>query len=187
MKVAKNTVVTIKYMLSDKDGQVIDQSEQENLVYLHGSDYLVPGLENAIENHEVGDKFDVKVDAEQGYGAYNDNLVQEVPISMFCGADLVVGQTFLAETEEGQRPVTIRKIEKETVVVDGNHPLAGVDLYFKVEVVDVREATQSEIEHKHVHSDGNCCCHHHEHEEHEHCCHHHEHEEHKHCCKHKNQ
>ena len=196
MKISDYSVVTIRYTLSNKDGEVLDQSDDQNLLtYMHGTEYLVPGLENAITGHETGDKFDVEVKAEDGYGEYRDNLVTELSLDMFGDNPVSVGDTFIAQTEEGQIPVLVRKITDDKVVVDGNHPLAGVDLFFKVEIVDVREPTDSEREHGHVHVDGkcedddhHCCCHHHEHDDdgHEHhCCHHHEEEEHRHgCCHH---
>jgi FKBP-type peptidyl-prolyl cis-trans isomerase SlyD len=193
MKVSDFSVVTIRYTLSNKDGVVIDQSDDQNLLtYMHGTEYLVPGLENAITGHEKGDKFDVEVKAEDGYGEYRDNLLTSLSLDMFGDNPVNVGDTFIAQTEEGQLPVTVREMRDNEVIVDGNHPLAGVDLFFKVEIVDVREPTESEKEHGHVHVDGHCeneehrCCHHHDHEEHEHrCCHHHDHEEHEHrCCHH---
>ncbi len=204
MKIGKYSVVTIKYTLCNKDGDVLDQSDDQDLLtYMQGTDYLVPGLEKGIEGHEVGDKFKVEVKAEDGYGPYHDTLVQEIPVSMFGGAEIHVNDSFLAETAEGQRPVTVRAINDDKVVVDGNHPLAGVDLYFSIEVVDVREPTAEEKDHGHVHHNGHCedehdegcCCHGHHHhddddDEHEHhCCHGHHHhhdddddENEHHCC-----
>lgn len=201
MKIGKYSVVTIKYTLCNKEGDILDQSDDKALLtYMQGTEYLVPGLEKAIEGHEAGDKFKAEVKAEEGYGSYYDTLVQEIPADMFGGEEIHVGDTFMAQTAEGQRPVVIRAINGDKVVIDGNHPLAGVDLYFSIEIVDVREPTAEEKDHGHVHLHGHCenehhhkCCHHHHHDEEEgddhghKCCgrHHHHHEdeeEHEHKC-----
>ncbi len=198
MKIEKYSVVTIRYTLTNKDGDVLDQTDDQNLLtYMHGTDYLVPGLEKAIDNHEAGDKFNVEVKAADGYGEYHDNLVTELSKEMFGDNPVAVGDTFIAQMQEGQIPVVVRAINDDKVVVDGNHPLAGVDLFFAIEIVDVREPTESEKEHGHVHHNGHCedeehhqCCHHHDDGGEHKCCHHHDHDgegegqgEHK-CCHH---
>jgi acyl-CoA synthetase (AMP-forming)/AMP-acid ligase II len=112
----------------------------------------VNGLENALDGHEVGDKFDVAVGANDAYGQYDENLVQRVPKDVFMGVDeLQVGMRFLAETDQGPVPVEITEVEDDHVVVDGNHMLAGQNLKFNVEVVAIREATEEELAHGHVH------------------------------------
>ena len=186
MKVEAFSVVTLRYVLKDDQGNILDQSDENDLLtYMHGTEYLVPGLESAILNHEKGDEFSVVVKAEEGYGAYNEQLVHDIPRAHFGSDEPAVGDTFLAQTEEGALPVTIKSVNDDFVKVDGNHPLAGQDLYFDIEIVDVREPTPEEKDHKHVHLHGHCC-HHHDHGEHEHgCCHHHDHEEDEHgCCHH---
>ncbi|GGI69091.1 peptidylprolyl isomerase [Shewanella gelidii] len=160
MKITQNSAVSIHYRLSDDQGQQIENSfDGEPLLYLHGSENLIPGLEAELEGKEEGDKFDVTVAAENAYGPSHEGLIQEVPLEAFGDAeDLVPGMRFIAETEMGQRPVQITEIRDDVVVVDGNHPLAGKELSFSVEVVSVREATEEEVAHGHLHaSEGGCC------------------------------
>lgn len=153
MKVAKDLVVSLAYQVRTEDGVLVDESPvSAPLDYLHGHGSLISGLENALDGHEVGDKFDVAVGANDAYGQYDENLVQRVPKDVFMGVDeLQVGMRFLAETDQGPVPVEITEVEDDHVVVDGNHMLAGQNLKFNVEVVAIREATAEELEHGHVH------------------------------------
>ncbi|EKN4697834.1 peptidylprolyl isomerase [Yersinia ruckeri] len=165
MKVAKDLVVSLAYQVRTEDGVLVDESPvSAPLDYLHGHGSLISGLENALEGHEAGDRFDVRVSADDGYGSYDENLVQRVPKDVFMGVDeLEVGMRFLADTDQGPVPVEITAVEDEHVVVDGNHMLAGQDLNFHVEVVAIREATAEELQHGHVHGEhdhdhGDGCC-----------------------------
>ena len=195
MKVAKNVVVSIAYQVRTEDGVLVDEAPaNQPLQYLQGHNNLVVGLENALEGKSVGDKFEVRVKPEEGYGEYNENMVQRVPKDVFVGVeDLEVGMRFIADTDMGPLPVVITEVGDTDVVVDGNHMLAGQELHFTVEVVDTREATLEEIAHGHLHEEGHGCgCgghhHHHHHHDHDHehhhegCCggheHHHEHDHH---------
>lgn len=146
MKVAKDLVVSLAYQVRTEDGVLVDESPvSAPLDYLHGHGSLISGLETALEGHEVGDKFDVAVGANDAYGQYDENLVQRVPKDVFMGVDeLQVGMRFLAETDQGPVPVEITAVEDDHVVVDGNHMLAGQNLKFNVEVVAIREATEEE-------------------------------------------
>ena len=178
MKVAKDLVVSLAYQVRTEDGVLVDESPvSAPLDYLHGHGSLISGLENALDGHDVGDKFDVEVGANDAYGQYDENLVQRVPKDVFMGVDeLQVGMRFLAETDQGPVPVEITEVGDEHVVVDGNHMLAGQNLKFNVEVVAIREATAEELEHGHVHGahghdhghdhdhDGCCGGHGHDHE-----------------------
>ena len=156
MKITENSVVSFHYTLTDKDGKVIDSSAgNEPLTYLHGQGQIVPGLENTLAGKVVGDKLDVNVSAEEGYGEHQDFMVQQVPRDAFQGVDdIEVGMQFQAQTPQGGMTVTVTAVDETTVTVDGNHPLAGQDLFFAVEVVTVREATEEEISHGHVHGEG---------------------------------
>lgn len=157
MKVAPLSVVTLEYTVTDEHGEVIDTTVgKEPLVYLHGTRYLVSGLEAELEGRSVGEAFDVTLTPSQAYGEYDENLVQEVPGELFDGMEVSEGDTFVAETDEGHRPVTVVEVSEEFVKVDGNHPLAGVTLGFKVEIKDVRAATAEELAHGHVHGAGGC-------------------------------
>ena len=153
MKVAKDLVVSLAYQVRTEDGVLVDESPvSAPLDYLHGHGSLISGLETALEGHEVGDKFDVAVGANDAYGQYDENLVQRVPKDVFMGVDeLQVGMRFLAETDQGPVPVEITAVEDDHVVVDGNHMMAGQNLKFNVEVVAIREATEEELAHGHVH------------------------------------
>lgn len=156
MKVGDGSVVSFHYKLTDRDGQTIDSSEgEEPLTYLHGHENIITGLEYALEGREPGDKFQVEVTPEGGYGERNDELIETVDRSNFeVPGKLEPGMQFRAQFAGGERIVTVQDIEGDTVTVDGNHPLAGQTLVFDVEVTEVREATQEEISHGHVHSHG---------------------------------
>jgi len=156
MQIAKNTVATIDYTLTDPQGQVIDSSKgREPLAYLHGASNIIPGLESALEGKSAGDTVIVSVPPEQGYGMRDPNLVQPVPRTNFQGApDIKPGMQFQAHTAEGARIVTVVKVDEQNVTVDANHPLAGMDLKFDVSVVGVREASPEELKHGHAHGAG---------------------------------
>lgn len=159
MKITQHCAVSIHYRLSDEQGRVIEDSfEGEPMLYLHGAENMIPGLETELEGKVVGDKLDITVDADNGYGPYHDGLRQEVALSAFGDVeDIVPGMRFIAETEMGQRPVQVMEVKDDVVVVDGNHPLAGQALNFVVEVMDVREATAEERAHGHIHAHGSSC------------------------------
>ena len=156
MQIENEKVVTLHYKLTDDKGEVIDQSNDGSFAYLQGAKNIIPGLEDALTGKNAGDKFDVTIAPEQGYGERNDAMLQEVPKEMFeSGADIQVGTQFHAQGPNGETlVVTVVEVKDDKVVVDGNHPLAGVPLNFDVEVVDVRDATAEEIEHGHVHGAG---------------------------------
>lgn len=155
MQIADNKVVAFHYTLTNEAGQTIDSSHQreEPLTYLHGHGNIIPGLEKALVGKESGDKLTVTVSPEEGYGERQEGMVQEVPTSAFEGADdnLQAGMQFQAQTEAGPRIFTITAVEGDQVTVDGNHPLAGETLNFDVEITEVRDATEEEQQHGHVH------------------------------------
>ncbi len=156
MQIAENHVVSIHYTLKDSQGNTLDSSTgQEPLPYLCGANNIVSGLENALMGKTVGDKLDVVVQPEEGYGEVREDLVQKVDRANFQGIDEIqVGMQFMAEAPWGQQPVTVIKVEDDGVTLDGNHPLAGQVLEFSVEVTEVRAATEDELAHGHVHTDG---------------------------------
>lgn len=164
MKIEKNVVVSLAYQLKVEDA-VVDQSTVDApLDYLHGNDNLISGLEKELEGKVAGDKFEVTIAPEDAYGEHNDELVQRVPADVFQGVEEIeVGMRFLADTDQGPIPVEITEVDGDEVVVDGNHMLAGQTLTFVVEVVAIREATEDEIAHGHVHQAGGCG-HDHDHE-----------------------
>lgn len=156
MQVADKKIVLIHYTLSSVDGEVMDSSEgQEPLAYLHGTGSIVPGLEKELLGKQAGDKVNVEVTPEEGYGELNAELVQEVDRAAFEGVDEIsVGMRFMAQTAWGEQPVIVTEMTEETVTVDGNHPLAGQTLKFDVELVEVRDASEEELEHGHAHGEG---------------------------------
>ena len=156
MQAANQTVVSIDYTLKDDEGDVLDSSEAgAPLVYLHGADNIIPGLEAALTGKSAGEALTVVVSAEDGYGEYDESLVAEVERDRFPGADEIeLGDQFQANTPEGPRMVTVIGIDDEAITIDANHPLAGETLHFDVTIVEVRAATKEEIEHGHVHGEG---------------------------------
>jgi FKBP-type peptidyl-prolyl cis-trans isomerase SlyD len=156
MSIAQNSVVTLHYTLKDDAGEVIDSSrEGDPIAYLHGHGNLVPGLERELEGKNTGDKINVSVTPDQGYGEYDKNLLQQVPRRAFQGIGKVtVGMRLHAQTPQGPRAVTVTRIVGDMVTIDANHPLAGKNLNFDVEITDVRAATEEELSHGHVHGEG---------------------------------
>lgn len=154
--VAKDTVVKFNYTLTNKDGEVLDQSRGEPLAYLHGHHNIITGLEAQMLGKTVGDKFVATIAPQDAYGEYISEAVQEVPRANFQGVDKIeVGMQFQSQTDDGHvMLVTVKDVTDDVVVVDGNHPLAGVELTFDVEIVEVRAATKEELEHGHAHGDG---------------------------------
>jgi FKBP-type peptidyl-prolyl cis-trans isomerase SlyD len=153
MQAQSDNVVSISYVLRDTEGEIIDQSAQDQpLSYLHGHDNIVPGLEKAIEGHVEGDEIHATVEPEEGYGHYRDELVQTVHREVFQDVEEIApGMSFHAESEQGPIIVTIKDINGDEVTIDGNHVLAGQKLDFTVNVAGIRAATESELEHGHIH------------------------------------
>lgn len=156
MQITKDAVVTIHYTLKNDAGETLDSSAgSDPLAYLQGNGNLIPGLENALEGKQAGDKLSVKIAPKDGYGEYDNALVQQVPRRSFKGiANVQAGMQFQVQSPQGPRMVTVSKVIGDMVTVDGNHPLAGQNLNFDVEVTDVRAATEEELAHGHVHGPG---------------------------------
>ncbi|MFC5474278.1 FKBP-type peptidyl-prolyl cis-trans isomerase [Paraherbaspirillum soli] len=156
MKIAKNTVVTVRYKLSDAQGNLIEEGS-EPMVYLHGGyENTLPKIEEALEGKEAGYKTELQVEPEDAFGEYDANLVKIEPRNRLP-TPLEVGMQFEGapdgddEDEEHGLIFTVTDIADDKVVLDGNHPLAGVALRFNLEVAEVREASEEEIAHQHVH------------------------------------
>ena len=160
MQIEKHRVVTLAYTLKDDNDRIIDQSDDGSFCYLHGASNIIPGLENALSGMAAGDELSVSVPPEEGYGVHDAEKTQAVPREMFpAEEEIVAGMQFHAQGPDGhQLVVTVVKVEDDRITVDGNHPLAGVQLNFDVKVLEVREATGEEITHGHVHGPG---AHHH--------------------------
>ena len=152
MKIAKHTVAAIHYTLKDNAGKVLDSSAgRDPLFYIHGEGNLIPGMEEGLEGQEKGKKLKLKVSPEKGYGVRDEKLIQQVPRTAFGDQKVENGMQF--QTSSGA-VVTITNVGLEKVTVDANHALAGVELNFDVEVMEVRKATEEEIAHGHVHGPG---------------------------------
>ncbi|MFK8067971.1 MAG: peptidylprolyl isomerase [Gammaproteobacteria bacterium] len=156
MKITKNAVATIDYTLKDDDGNIIDQSTDGNFAYLHNGLNIIPGLEKALLDKEAGDQVTAVINPEEGYGERDLAQIQRIPREMFPPeADIQVGMQFQGQSPEGQQSVvSVTDIDGDTIVVDGNHPLAGITLNFDVTIIEVREASAEELEHGHVHGPG---------------------------------
>ncbi len=157
MTITQHKVVEFHYTVSDAaTSEVIDSSaDSEPLTYLHGARNIIPGLEQALEGKSVGDEFEVTIEAADAYGEYSEDRVQVVPITAFEGVEKIEpGVMVAAETEQGAIEMMITEVNGDQVTVDANHPLAGRSLTFKVSVELIRDASDEEIDHGHVHGPG---------------------------------
>ena len=155
MKIEKDRVVQFHYTVSEAGQEPMESSkEREPLSILVGHGNIIPGLEKALEGREAGESFGVDVAAADAYGEKRDGLSQRVPKKNFSGQRLEPGMQVVLNTNFGPRAVTIQKVGMSVVDVDLNHPMAGKDLHFDIEVVEVREAKPEEIAHGHVHGEG---------------------------------
>lgn len=154
--IGDDKVVSFHYKLSDADGTINESSQGGSpVVYLHGRDAIVPGLEMQLEGKKSGEKFTATVPPEQGYGERNEAAVQRVPLKhLATRGPIEVGQMVVVNTREGGRQARVLKVGHFNVDLDLNHPLAGKTLTFEIEVVDVRDATQEELTHGHAHGPG---------------------------------
>jgi len=155
-KVTQDCVVSISYTLMDDDGNILDQSpEGEPLEYIQGYENIIPALENELNNLSVGDERNVRIESEEAYGPIVQEMIMKVDKTNFpADAEFEVGAEFEANSEEGEMIFRIIQVEGEEITVDGNHPLAGVDLNFQVKIEGIRAATAEEKEHGHVHGIG---------------------------------
>jgi len=150
-------VVEINFVLKNSQGEELDKSDENKpLVYLHGTQQIVPGLEKELVGLQVGDKKNVEVPPAQGYGEVDTKLHIKTERSFFPkDVNLVKGMDFSEDTGDGKnQKFTVIKLEGDHVFLDGNHPLAGQTLHFDVEVVAIRDATAEEMEHGHAHGEG---------------------------------
>lgn len=155
MKIEKDRVVRFHYTVSEQGSEPLESSEgRDPLAILIGHNNIIPGLEKAMDGREAGEKFEVDVAAADAYGARQEGLTQRVPKKYFKDAKLSPGMQAVLPTSFGPRAVTIQKVGMSVVDVDLNHPMAGKDLHFAIEIVEVREASKEEIDHGHVHGDG---------------------------------
>jgi len=166
MAIAENSVVSIEYELVEAGTtDIIDSNKgQAPLEFITGKGHVIPGLERELLKLNKGDSADIKVDSVDAYGERNPEAIDSVPAEQFAGIDLAVGMQLYGQGENGETiTVTVKEFNDESVTVDYNHPLAGLDLMFSVTIVDVREATADEISSGQVGGaqhceDGGCGC-----------------------------
>ena len=156
MNVAKNTVVTVDYRLSDEQGNLLEESS-EPMIYLHGYGHTLPRIEAALEGQAVGHETTVRVQPDEAFGHYDEELVRvesrdRLPTPLEVGMQLQA--TYEGEEGEETQLLTVTQIDGERVVLDANHHLAGMTLDFALTIVDVRPASDEEIAHGHVHPAG---------------------------------
>lgn len=156
MQIQDGKVVIMNYVLKDSSGEVIDSSQNGDFAYLHGANNIIPGLEKELLGKTSGDSFSVVVPPEEAYGERSDKLIQNVSKEMFkADSDIEVGMRFNAQASDGSTIiVTVADVDGDTVTIDGNHQLAGESLEFDVTVVEVRDASDEELAHGHVHGPG---------------------------------
>jgi FKBP-type peptidyl-prolyl cis-trans isomerase SlyD len=155
MKIEDNSVVRFHYTVSEQGhGQLESSRDTQPISVLVGHGNVIPGLEEALRGREAGESFAVSIGPEQGYGLRREGMVQRVPRKHFKGARLVPGQQVVLPTPQGQRAMTIQKVGMSVVDVDLNHPMAGKTLDFDVEILEVRGATDVELQHHHAHGEG---------------------------------
>ena len=155
MKIEKDRVVRFHYSVAEQGQEPVESSKGgEPLAILYGHGNIIPGLEKAMEGREAGDTFSADVPAAEAYGEKREGLTQRIPKKHFGDQRLVPGMQVVLNTNFGPRAVTIEKVGMSVVDVDLNHSMAGKDLHFDIDVVDVREATAEELEHGHVHGEG---------------------------------
>jgi FKBP-type peptidyl-prolyl cis-trans isomerase SlyD len=156
MQIERDAVVSFHYRLSDAEGTLSETSQgREPVTYLHGHGAIVHGLEKEMNGRKAGDSFQARVSPEFGYGYRDERMQQRVPIKhLIRPGKLAIGSAVAVNTSQGQQRGIVRKLGHFNVDVDFNHPLAGKTLIFDIEIVEVREATAEEIEHRHVHGPG---------------------------------
>jgi len=154
--IEKDTVVQFTYKMTDLENKTLeDTTDSLPMAYLHGHGGLLKGLEQAMQGHKSGEEFEVELSAENAYGVRQQNSEQKIPMKHLQGAKKwKKGMVGIVHTEQGNKRVTVVKPGKFMVVVDFNHPFAGMDLKFSVKVVAVRAATGEEIAHGHAHGVG---------------------------------
>ena len=155
--IKKDSVVSLSYILKNEYGEELDRSETAiPLAYMHGHGQIVPGLESVLEGLAIGDKKEVTVTPQEGYGEVQPQLKMKVSRNKFpADVNIEPGMQFSSKIEDGREiPFTVQVIEDGAVMLDGNHLLAGETLHFSVEVVEVLPATTEELQHGHVHGAG---------------------------------
>ncbi len=158
MNIEDKKVVAFHYTLTNDEGETLDTSRErgEPMLYLHGANNIIPGLEKAMAGRQAGDSFEVSVPPEEGYGERREANVQRLALKKLGVKpnQLQPGMILNLQTNQGPAQVTVLKVGRFNVDVDANHPLSGHTLNFDVEIVEVRDATEEEQQHGHAHGPG---------------------------------
>ncbi len=156
MNISKDKVVSLHYRLKEEGGEVFEDSHEGSpVLYLHGHNNMLAGLESALEGKAAGDSFDVTLTPEQGYGVRQEGATQRIPKKhLLTKGNIKPGQIVQVNTEHGPQDAVVIKVGLKNVDIDSNHPLAGKTLVFAIEIVDVREASSEELSHGHAHGVG---------------------------------
>ena len=157
MKIAKDTVVSLRYELSDANGVLLEKTD-DPISYLHGGyDGIFPAVEESVHGKDVGAQFEVTMEPDEAFGEYEHDLVRVEPRNLFP-EEIAVGMQFEGGAEDADDEdymlYTVVDVTDDEVTVDGNHPLAGKTLKFVGIVTGVRAATAEELEHGHTHGEG---------------------------------
>lgn len=153
MKIEKNTAVTLLFKVSDAQGKPIEESK-DPMVYLHGGyGNTLPKIEEALEGQEPGFQTTLALQPEDAFGLRDESLMRTIPRSQFPAGVKVGGQLEGRGSDGLEQIFNVSKIKGDTVLLDGNHPLAGKALRFTLKVIDVRAASEEEMAHKHVHGE----------------------------------
>lgn len=147
-------VLSFNYTLKDSQGQVLDASSEGPLAFLEGAGQIIPALEDQLKGMLIGQKKNVKLAAKEAYGEVEPKMIMDVPKSELAHLQIEVGAFLQLQLQDRVKVVRVSKIGDETVTLDGNHPLAGQDLEFDVELVDSRDASPEELAHGHAHGAG---------------------------------
>lgn len=153
MKIEKNTAVTLQFKVADAQGKLIEESAGP-MVYLHGGyGNTLPKIEEALEGQLPGYQTTLNLQAADAFGLRDESLLRSIPKSQFPPGVKVGGQLEGRDNEGREHVFNVMKIKGDTVLLDGNHPLAGKDLRFTLKVTEVRAASDEEIAHRHVHGE----------------------------------
>ncbi|MDR1615264.1 MAG: peptidylprolyl isomerase [Campylobacteraceae bacterium] len=160
MTAIENKVVSIFYELKDANGNLLDSNmSSAPLSFIMGKNQIIPGLEREIANLKQGDSSDITVIAADAYGEYSDKAIQTLPAEQFAGIQLSNGMTLYGQGEDGNTvQAIVKEFNEQEVTIDFNHPLAGQDLYFKIEVAEVRDASKDELKSGYVSGSHQCSC-----------------------------
>jgi FKBP-type peptidyl-prolyl cis-trans isomerase SlyD len=154
MQIAARKVGLFEYTLRDESGKLIESSKGgKPIAYVHGAGNIIPGLEKALEGKAAGEEFEIVVPPEDGYGVRSEGLIQNIPIRKLPDRKAEVGMRLQVQTDHGPRSLLVKAVRGDYATVDANHPLAGATLRFTVKVIEVREATEEELAHGHVHGE----------------------------------